>query len=197
MLDGVTRCSIGADRKYDVDLSVDARVIHDLSFLPGDSVNDSIVLDHEIEISCDGVETLSNLISKLQCMMMGDVNGAFRHIPVSGDEVGRFAGTIPKLGILIIDLCCPIAWKYSPSSYWVAGTAINHLNASSAPRWPQQPTPGRENFDAKAWCDDHTAIEQDMGSRLAEAQMVLRSAMVAILGPEVCNEKKFTPWFVR
>ncbi|EGZ20813.1 hypothetical protein PHYSODRAFT_489139 [Phytophthora sojae] len=202
ILHGVTCSPFGAVQKGDADLTVDARLIHDLSFPPGASVNDNTVPDHEIDVCYDGSDALANRIldvdevfPKLQQMMTGDVNGAFRNIPVSADNVGRFAGTIPELGILVIDLCRPFDWSNSPVSYWVAGAAISHLYSCSAPEWPLQPTSGKNNFDAKTWCDDHTAIEPDIGSRLAEAQLALRTAMITVLGPDACNEKTFTGWF--
>ncbi|KAG2872311.1 hypothetical protein PC117_g28048 [Phytophthora cactorum] len=37
--------------------------------------------------------------------------------PIAADDIGRFAGTIPELGILVIDLSFPFGWKNSPSSY--------------------------------------------------------------------------------
>jgi hypothetical protein len=61
----------------------------------------------------------------LQKMLTGDVNGAFRNIPLSAYHVGRFSGTIPELGILIVDLCCPFG--YRPRT-----AAIGHLYAAQA-----------------------------------------------------------------
>lgn len=52
-------------------------------------------------------------------------------------------------------------------------------------------------FDDKVWCDDHNLIEPDIGARLCEANLSLRNGMPSILGPLVCNEQKFTPWFRR
>jgi hypothetical protein len=72
--------SHAAVQKVDVDLSVDARIIHDLSFPPGDSVNDNTEPDHEIEVGYDGPEALGNRIMDvasafpmLQQMLTGDV----------------------------------------------------------------------------------------------------------------------------
>jgi hypothetical protein len=204
LLRGVTCSPFGAVQKGDVDLSVDARIIHDLSFPVGTSVNDNTHVDGSVEITYDGAVALANRVVDVamafpgrQRMMTGDVNGAFRHIPIAAKEVGRFAGTVPELGILIVDLCCPFGWSQSPGSYWVAGAAINHLYATSAPNWARQPRCFRDFFDAKAWCDDHTCIEPDLGSRLEEANIALRSSMVSILGANACNEKKFTTWFQR
>lgn len=201
-LEGVTCSPFGAVQKGEVDLEIDARIIHDLSYPPGESVNDNTVPDDEVDVSYDGAEALVNRIldvaevfPTLQRMMTDDVNGAFRNIQMSADHVGCFAGTIPELGVLVVDLCCPFGWRNSPSSYWIAGAAISHLYSSSAPQWPLQPKEATDNFDAKTWCDDHTAIEPNVGTRLVEAQLALRSAMVAVLGPDACNEKKFTTWF--
>ncbi|EGZ24637.1 hypothetical protein PHYSODRAFT_484312 [Phytophthora sojae] len=165
-LEGVTCSPFGAVQKGEVDLEIDARIIHDLSYPPGESVNDNTVPDDEVDVSYDGAEALVNRIldvaevfPTLQRMMTDDVNGAFRNIQMSADHVGCFAGTIPELGVLVVDLCCPFGWRNSPSSYWIAGAAISHLYSSSAPQWPLQPKEATDNFDAKTWCDDHTAIE--------------------------------------
>ncbi|OWZ11903.1 hypothetical protein PHMEG_00015012 [Phytophthora megakarya] len=148
--------------------------MYSLSFPAGDSINDNNIVNHEIEVSCDGTEALANrvlVVAKafptLQRMMTGCVNGAFRNNPISADHVGRFTGTIPEFGILVVDLCCPFGWKNSPSSYW-------------------------STFDAKIGWDDHVPIEPDVASRLSEAQLELRSAMMNVVGPGACNEKTFT-----
>lgn len=109
------------------------------------------------------------------------------------DSVGRFAGTIPELGILVIYLACPFGWTESPACYWVAGGAIKHIYNHSVPYWSGQ----HRAFDGQAWCDDHISVEQDVGTRLAEANIALRSAMVAVLVPNACNDDKFTSWFTR
>ncbi|KAG3026095.1 hypothetical protein PC120_g6104 [Phytophthora cactorum] len=54
---------------------------------------------------------------------------------------------------------------------------------------------GRGYFDGKAWCDDHVCIEPNIGSRLAEASISLRTAIITILGSHSCNDEKLTPWF--
>eukprot|EP00644_Phytophthora_capsici_P011690 jgi/Phyca11/552953/estExt2_Genewise1Plus.C_PHYCAscaffold_500197 len=113
-LDGITCSPFGAVQKGDVDLSVDARLIHDLSFPKGSSVNDNTEEEGDISVSYDGAAALANRVLDVaakhpggQRMMTGDVNGAFRNIPIAAEAVGRFAGTIPELGILVIDLFCP------------------------------------------------------------------------------------------
>ncbi|ETO69949.1 hypothetical protein F444_13537 [Phytophthora nicotianae P1976] len=125
------------------------------------------------------------------------MSGAFNHIPVHEDHVGRFSGTVPELGILVIDLSCPFGWRLSPQHYWTAGAAITHLYVASAPTWPLQPSEAATPFDCKTWCDDHNLIEPYIGTRLGEGNLALRGAIVSILGPEAINEEKFTLWFKR
>ncbi|ETI41522.1 hypothetical protein F443_13250 [Phytophthora nicotianae P1569] len=83
-----------AVQKGDVDLTKDARLIHDLAFLKGASVNDNTVDVEEITVSYDGVAPIAkrilNVVSEhpgQQNMMTGDVNGVFRLIPVAADAV--------------------------------------------------------------------------------------------------------------
>ncbi|ETM54401.1 hypothetical protein L914_02259, partial [Phytophthora nicotianae] len=83
-LQGITCSPFGAVQKGEADLSVDARIIHDLSYPPGDSVNDNTVPESEVEVCYDGPDALANrildvadLYPSLHRMMTGDVNGAF------------------------------------------------------------------------------------------------------------------------
>ncbi|ETO58764.1 hypothetical protein F444_22852 [Phytophthora nicotianae P1976] len=85
-----------------------------------------------------------------QMMLTGDVNGAFRHIPIVAEDVGRFVGAFPELNVMVIDLYCPFGWKNSPASYCLAGAAIKHVYASSVTPSEQQPAVPREQFDARA-----------------------------------------------
>ncbi|OWZ06578.1 Cleavage induced protein [Phytophthora megakarya] len=170
-LDGITCSPFGAVQKGELELSIDARLIHDLSFPKGSSVNDNTDDEGEIPVSYDGAAALANRVLDVandhpgkQYMMSGDVNGAFRNIPVASEAVGRFTGTIPELRILVIDLYCPFGWSNSPSAYWVAGAGINHLYSNSRPTWPGQDELDMPPFDGKVWCDDHVSIEADIGS---------------------------------
>ena len=179
-------------------------MILDLSYPDGGSVNDHTAPDNTIPMRYDGAQAMAQRALQVEhefpgraAMLSGDLNGAFKHIPVHADHVGMFAGTIPELGILVIDLACPFGWTDSPGHYWVAGEGINHLHVSGRLLWPLQPVGGRDQFDGKAWCDDHNCIEPDVGSRLAEAEISLRTAMIQVLGPDACNDDKFTSWFRR
>eukprot|EP00644_Phytophthora_capsici_P013969 jgi/Phyca11/98814/e_gw1.3.382.1 len=202
-LEDVTSSPFGAVPKCDAEISVDARVIHGLSYPKGTSVNDQLQDEPTIEVSYDGAAQLARRVLKVEedfpgkaRIATGDVTGAFRNIPLAAEVAGRFAGTFPELGILVIDLSCPFGWTEPPRQYWAAGGAIVHLHSFSFPIWPEQPDEGTAKFDGKAWCDDHICIEPDVGSRLAEASVSLRTAMTTILGPHACNDEKFSPWFV-
>ncbi|KAJ8523609.1 hypothetical protein ON010_g17509 [Phytophthora cinnamomi] len=163
MLEGVTCSPFGVVQKGEVDLAVDARIIHDLSNPLGSSINDNSVPEDDINLSYDGAEAISNRII--------DVAEYFRSY--TADFVGRVAGTIPGLGILVIDLCCPIGWKNFALIVLDSGAAINHLYANSA---PGQPKDARGKFDAKAWCDDHIAVEPPDYRSLFGAVGVLEQA---------------------
>jgi hypothetical protein len=200
-LDGIFCSPFGAVPKGDKPLSEDARVIHDLSFPLGSSLNEATLSRDDIDIRYDGARAIASRIEDVERefpglahLMSGDVNGAFRHIPLHADHCGKFAGTIPELGVLVVDLCCPFGWRNSPASYAIAGGAINHLYSSTRPLWPGQPARGAAVFDGKVWCDDHNCVEPDVGTRLVEAQAALRWAMIQVLGPSACNEDKFTNW---
>ena len=198
-------CSpFGAVAKGDADIADAARMIHDLSHPYNMSINDCTDSADCIPINYDGAKSLATRFLELRQqtqaqikMLTGDVSGAFKHVPLHADHVQYFAGTIPELGVLVIDLCCPFGWTDSPALYWIAGSLITHLHAGAAPTWPAQPANAAECFDRKAWCDDHNCIEQDVGSRLGEAEISLRRAMVEVLGPRACNEEKFSSWFTR
>ncbi|KAJ8554880.1 hypothetical protein ON010_g9603 [Phytophthora cinnamomi] len=201
ILDGVTCSPFGAVAKGSVDMHIDARMIHDLSFPNGDSVNEDTVPGDAIEITYEGAAVIAQRLVTLRkegldCKMMtGDVNTAFRNIPIHADHVIRFAGTIPELVILIIDLCCPFGRTDSPGYYWVAGAAIKHLYEMLSSEWPDQPPFGSDNFSSAAWCDDYMCADPGIGTRFAEADLALRSAMIYVLGPRACNEDKFSQWF--
>ncbi|KAE9310441.1 hypothetical protein PF008_g20466 [Phytophthora fragariae] len=203
-LDGIFCSPFGAALKGDKPLSEDARVIHDLSFPVHGSVNEFTVPETEINVHYDGARAIAARIEEVETyypglarLMSGDVSGAFRHIPLHADHCGRFAGTIPELGVLIVDLCCPFGWRNSPAAYAIAGGAINHLYSTSKALWPLHPARGTGEFDDKVWCDDHNCVEPAVGPRLEEPATELRAAMVAVLGPSACNEDKFTAWVTR
>ncbi|KAG3112373.1 hypothetical protein PI124_g8406 [Phytophthora idaei] len=201
-LEGVFCSPFGAVQKGDKPITEDARIIHDLSFPKGESINDFTAPKVAVDICYDGAKDIATRIENVEGefpgrtrMMSGDVSGAFRDIPVHAEHADRFEGTIPELGVLIFDLCCPFGRPNSPAEYWIAGGAINSLYSSARPVWSRQPVHGAGPFDGKVWCDDRNCGEPDIGSRLGEAAISLRRAKIRVLGPAACDEEKFTEWF--
>lgn len=122
--------------------------------------------------------------------MLGDVSGAFRRVPIHADAVHMFAFRFD--GYIIIDLSCGFGWCGSPAFYALAGSLINELYATSGPVGPSPLDAGR--FTGNVWCDDHTYVEIDTGTRCYDANVTLRRAMLTVLGPSAVNERKFTVW---
>lgn len=130
-LDGIFCSPFGAVEKEQVDLGTDGRFIHDLSYPETTSVNVLTDTVDTIEITYDGArEMASQALDVLNQhpgrtrMMSGDASGAFRHIPHNADHVGRFAGTVPELGILVIDLAPSDGRTHPQSIRWLARLSI-------------------------------------------------------------------------
>ncbi|KAG6951701.1 hypothetical protein JG688_00013612 [Phytophthora aleatoria] len=122
MLENITCSRFGAVQKGTAPLSEDARIIHDLSYPEGASINDNTFDDEGVVVVYDGPHDLAKRILEMEKeypgitkLMPGDVAGAFRHLCIHADHVGRFAATIPEPGLLVIDLCCPFGWTMSPN----------------------------------------------------------------------------------
>lgn len=91
--------------------------------------------------------------------------------------------------ILVVDLSwgsCGFGWCGSPAFYTVAGRLINHLYDFGYRL--------DRSFTGNVWCDDHTCVEIDEGTRCFDANIALRRAMATVLGPTALNEDKFTSW---
>ncbi|EGZ14975.1 hypothetical protein PHYSODRAFT_508204, partial [Phytophthora sojae] len=118
----------GIVAKSGKDPSVHGRTIHDLAFPPGLSVNDHTdrtALPKPAYESCAAIahEILRRrrLESHPSKILTGDVASAFRHVGIHCKSIYLFAGMIPELNLLIIDLCCPFGWTGSPSCYETFG----------------------------------------------------------------------------
>ncbi|KAK1942617.1 hypothetical protein P3T76_006116 [Phytophthora citrophthora] len=111
--------------------------------------------------------------------MLGDVSGAFRHIPVHADSVHMFVFVFENL--LVIDLACGFGWCGSPAFYSLAGKIINYLY--------EHGNSFNRQFVGNVWCDDHTCIEIDEGPKCFDANIALRRAMATALGPTAINEQ--------
>lgn len=177
----------------------DIRVINDYSYPSGAAVNDFTDRSNFPEINYNPPKDIALRIWELRArfpghpllMMIGDVSGAFRHTPVNADHVHMFAFQFD--GDVIIDLSCGFGWCGSPTFYSVAGALINTLYKNQRPHTSLSPVDTR-TFGGSVWCDDHTCVGIDTGSRCMEANIALRKAMATVLGPQALNEDKFTQW---
>jgi len=178
---------------------LDIRVINDYSYPSGSAVNDCTDRSNFPAISYNPPRDIARRIWELRVrfpghpilMMLGDVSGAIRHIPVSAEHVHMFAFKFDNL--LVIDLSCGFGWCGSPAFYSLAATLINQLYEDQRPLAAPSPLDA-SSFTGNAWCDDHTCVEIDTGTRCMEANLALRRAMATVLGPHALNEDKFTPW---
>ncbi|KAE8909414.1 hypothetical protein PF001_g7393 [Phytophthora fragariae] len=123
--------------------------------------------------------------------MAGDVASAFRNISIHSKSVYLFAGLIEEENALVIELSAPFGWTGSPGIYEIVGGAIsyihgNHTNAT----YP-------DGFFNYHWVDDHINVAVDVGSSCVEIDRSLRFAIVAVLGADAINDKKFTAWGTR
>ncbi|ETP14798.1 hypothetical protein F441_10285 [Phytophthora nicotianae CJ01A1] len=159
------------------------RVTNDYAYPRGSSVNDFTDRDNFPRISYNPPRDIARRIHDLRTehppvevlLLLGDVSGAFRHIPINENSVHMFAFLFEDY--VVSDLSCGFGWCGSPAFYALAGSVINHLYQSSR---PEGGAPlDREPFIGNVWCDDHTS---------------LRRSMVTVLGPNAINEEKFTSW---
>ncbi|OWY90400.1 hypothetical protein PHMEG_00041484 [Phytophthora megakarya] len=192
----------GCGPKACVDPALDARVIHDLSFPIGASTNDMSDQTMIPDLSYTHVDAIARHIlairrdqpGKTICLMKGDVKTAFRLVPVHHDTSTRFAGHIPELDLVVIDLCLPFGWTGSPAQYGQFGGAIKFLVRRESPRSLNPMLCDSETFFCFDWVNDYVLVEPETPGRLETCAAALRLAMLAVLGPRSVNEKKFTSW---
>ncbi|TMW69122.1 hypothetical protein Poli38472_001278 [Pythium oligandrum] len=199
---GITPSPFGCVPKADADPSLEARVIHDLSFPRGASTNDASVQSDLPPLTYEHVRAIARRILCLKArdprvevlMMRGDVKSAFRHLFGHPSVIRRFAGVLQELRVLVLDLALPFGWTGSPAHYGAFGSAISFLVRRESPATLCPGDADDESFFCYEWVDDHVLVEQAKGDRLALCDIALRLAVVAVLGPRAINEKKFTSW---
>ena len=181
----------GAAEKGGLPLSVAARITHDASHPrkgkdKGKNVN-CLTAKVDITMNYDGPAKIAQWALEVESaqpgeavMMTGDVSGAFRNVPFAAAACGSFAGYIPQLDIVIVNLSLSFGWTDSPAFYWLAGRAIKTIH--------------EQRFMNLVWCDDHILMEYRLGWRMDAAAYSLRRAMVLVLGTQACNDDKFTEW---
>lgn len=125
----------GCVAKDGADPSIEARVIHELSYLAGASTNDLSVHDALPELVYSHVSVFARRIESLKDrypalpikMMRGDVKSAFRHLFVHPSTCGYFVSYIPAYDAFVIDMALPFGWPDSPAHYGAFGSAISFL----------------------------------------------------------------------
>ncbi|TMW66615.1 hypothetical protein Poli38472_014591 [Pythium oligandrum] len=182
---------------------VDAiRLIHDLSYPSGSSVNDATIRESLPVISYEYVDRLARRIEELHVrypggqivMLKGDVNAAFRHLRQRAEDVWWMGARCPSSGAGVVDLSAPFGWTGSPALYAAFGRAISYIVGRESPASMSPGDADTVPFFAYEWVDDHILIEPDVDNRCAIAEDTLRLAMMAVLGPDAVNESKFTKW---
>ncbi|OWZ08027.1 hypothetical protein PHMEG_00019497 [Phytophthora megakarya] len=119
--------------------STATRLINDYPYPDGASVNEFTECINFPEVSYNPPRDIARQIVELRArfpghpilMMLGDVSGAFRHIPQDADHVHMFAFRFE--GYIVIDLVCGFGWCGSPAYYSVAGSLINNLYQNQQP----------------------------------------------------------------
>ena len=177
----------GAAEKQGRPITECARIIYDVSY-PRKCINlngRSVKVDEPMKY--DGPKAIARWAIASEraqpgttVMMTGDVASAFRNVALHADHCGFFAGFIPELNIVVVNLVLPFGWTNSPAYYWLAGEAIKTIHGM--------------HFMNLVWCDDHIWLEHNLAFNITAAAFSLRRAMILMLGTCACNEDKFTTW---
>lgn len=204
---GIRSSPFGAVEKSGIDPALEIRLIHDLSYPHGISTNDltesgslPVILYKHVSAIAERIEAehayiiQRGLHNTCVLLLKGDVRGAFRHLHHAAGDVGWMGACFPDLGVGVIDLAAPFGWTGSPAFYGVFGRAISFLVGRESPATMCEGSTDDRPFFPYEWVDDHLLVEVDEGDRCTIAEDVLRLAMLAVLGPESINDKKFSSW---
>ncbi|OWZ07944.1 hypothetical protein PHMEG_00019592 [Phytophthora megakarya] len=190
----------GCVPKKDVNPKEAARLIHDLSYPKNASINNCSTQSELPVLNYDSVRLIARRIEELVVryprlkvkILKGDVKTAFRLIAVAASLAAHFAGSTRDLAV--IDLALPFGWTGSPPFYGAFGDGISFLVSRESPHSLDPNEADKETFFSFVWVDDHILLEADYGNRLFLAEAALRLSMLAVLGPNAINEKKFSRW---
>ena len=125
--------------------------------------------------------------------MSGDIDSAFRQIPLSADSVKYFASRIPNTSIIFLPFDLVFGWTASPGYFAIYAKAIRHLQHTQGSWLDGIWT----NFWSFIWVDDVILIEPDVGSRLEEAEWNIRTSVETVFGPKGWKRDKFESWTTR
>lgn len=125
--------------------------------------------------------------------MSGDIDSAFRQIPVSASSVKYFASRIPNTSIVFLPFDLVFGWTSSPGYFAVYAKALRHLQRTKG-SWINYTW---TNYWSFIWVDDVILIEPDVGTRLAEAELNIRESVETVFGPKGWKNEKFETWTTR
>ena len=186
----------GVVDKAGADPAQSGRLIHDLSYPEGLSINDCTDQASIIRpdyLACHAVASqlvavkASNPPERVE-LQAGDVASAFRHVSIHSNSVHLFGGTIPEADALVLDLSAPFGWTGSLGAYELFGGAIAFIHGTTMNEW------NRDGFFSYHWVDDHVNIAVPIGTNREETERSLRAAMIFVLGADAINEDKFSEW---
>ncbi|OWZ11638.1 hypothetical protein PHMEG_00015312 [Phytophthora megakarya] len=175
---GLHSSSFAMVPKKDIPLTIDGRIIHDLSAPPGDSVNDLTNSAESPDATWDPFGFIAQRVRNLRSRytgyiiyaMISDIADAFHHVPVHADHAPAFEGRVSRSNHGIVSGIAVFGWTSSLGFFAVLGKAVRHYQ-----RTGQSTVLGySERFWAFQWVDDIVLIEVDIDDRLQKAEQRLR-----------------------
>jgi hypothetical protein len=163
------------------------RVIHDLAWSDGESVNFNT--DQANIISASFKHCASIAWDVLRCqgstptadinLMAGDVTLAYHNAGIYSDSVHLFAGYIPEANAIVMDPAAAFGWAGRSGTYGVLGGAVAHIHGSCTN------SAHAAGFYNHHWVNDHVNVTHDAGTNCADIDCSLRHAMTLVMGPAV------------
>lgn len=126
--------------KEDTDLSSEIRLIHDLSYPRGISINDISERNQFPAIKYRHVAAVTELIETSTArhpevpvhILKRDVKTAIRRLMMASSHVHRMGARLPQRNALVLDMTAAFGWTGSPSYYGAFGGAISWIVAAQA-----------------------------------------------------------------
>ena len=201
--DAIFYSPLGLVPKNHQPLATDGRLIHDLSFPAGASVNAHTAKAGLPMVEWPRIHEVATHITDLResagpdavfMGMTGDVANAYRHLRGHASDSGRFGLALPERDLIGADLSAAFGWCGSPNFFCVMGNAMRWLISQESPKSINPHLTDDVNFWCFNYMDDFIMMEALNTERLENANIALRLAMLATFGPDAINEKKFQPW---
>jgi class 3 adenylate cyclase len=122
--------------KKDIPLSIDGRIIHDLSAPQGESIHDATNTDRTPDARWNPYYSIAQRVLYLRRRYPGraiyalgaDIAEAFLHVPVDAREAPAFGGSFPRSHIGIVSGTAVFGWTASSRYFAVFGKAARHYH---------------------------------------------------------------------